>query len=177
LRTFDILCLTPHLWGDRVRRLQHLMRVAARNHRVVIVEQAANLTEDTPLLSCPARNEDGARVFRPADRYWSAASVRVRSSLRAILGSVEHENLVIWIDNPRMLPVVPVDSTVTLVCDLANPMATGAKLLSRADLLLTDGSGGFQASRHLHPRAYLFPHAADIEQKLVSPPCAGTSIA
>jgi len=163
LRTFDILCLTPHLWGDRVRRLQHLMRVAARNHRVVIVEQAANLTEDTPLLSCPARNEDGVRVFRPADRYWSAASVRVRSSLRAILGSVEHENLVIWIDNPRMLPVVPVDSTVTLVCDLANPMATGAKLLSRADLLLTDGSGGFQASRHLHPRAYLFPHAADIE--------------
>jgi UDP-galactopyranose mutase len=76
---------------------------------------------------------------------------------------VEREGLVVWIDNPRMLPVVPVDPSVTLVCDLANPMATGASLLSRADLLLTDGSGGYQASRHLHPRAYLFPHAADVD--------------
>ena len=116
MRHFDILCLTPHLWVDRVRRLQHLLRVAARSHhRVVVVEQAANLTEDTPLLSCPSLAMDGVRVFRPADRYWSSGSTRVRSSLRAIVGSVDRQGLVMWADDPRVLPLVPADPAITLV--------------------------------------------------------------
>ena len=163
MRPFDLLCLTPHLWVDRVRRLQHLLRVAARNHRVVVVEQAANLTEDTPLLACPSLAPDKVRVFRPADRYWSSGSTRMRTSLRSILGSVDREGLVMWVDDPRVLPLVPSDPAITLVCDLENPLATGARLLSRADLLITEGASGFQASRHLHPRACLFPHAADVE--------------
>jgi len=164
LRPFDILCLTPARWGDRVRRLQHLMRAAARSHRVVVIEQAANLTEDAPIIACPDRAGDGLRVFRPADRYWSGAASRgVRTSMRAILGNAERDRLVVWANSPQVLSLVSADSRATLVCDFENPLATGAGILSRADLLVAAGTGAFQASRHLHPNVYLFPHAVDVE--------------
>jgi UDP-galactopyranose mutase len=68
-----------------------------------------------------------------------------------------------WLDHPRALSLVPQRAAPAVVCDLRQPADAGTALLDRADLLLTDGAGGFEASRHLHPRTYLFPHAVDVE--------------
>ena len=163
MRTFDILCLSPSTWGERVGRLQHLMRVAARHHRVLVLEQAGNVSEDAPLVSTPGREASGVRVFRPADRSWRVGTSRVRTSLRTILGSADTSRLMIWIDNPRVLSLLPSGAGSTLICDLKDPMQAAKATLARADLLLTSGSSAYQASRHLHPRTYLFPHAVDVE--------------
>jgi hypothetical protein len=139
------------------------MRVAARRHRVLVLEQAANLTEDAPIVAAPVHDGSGIRVFRPADRSWRLGGSRVRTSLRTILGSADRRHLLLWIDSPRMLGLVPPDGASTLICDLHDPMQAATASLSRADLLLTSGSSAYQASRHLHPRTYLFPHAVDVE--------------
>jgi UDP-galactopyranose mutase len=139
------------------------MRVAARHHRVLVVEQAANLSEDAPLIATPGRDASGLRVFRPADRSWRLGATRVRTSLRTIFGSTDSSRIIVWMDNPRMLALVPATSTAPLICDLRDPMQAETAALSRADLLFTAGSGIYQASRHLHPRTYLFPHAVDVD--------------
>jgi UDP-galactopyranose mutase len=163
LRNLDILCLSPSTWGERIGRLQHLMRVAARNHRVLVVEQAANLSEDAPLIAAPGRDAPGLRIFRPADRSWRLGETRVRTALRTIFGSSDRSRIIVWVDNPRMLSLVPAASDAPLICDLRDPMQAGTAALSRADLLFTAGSGAYQASRHLHARTYLFPHAVDVD--------------
>ena len=163
MRNFDILCLSPATWGERIGRLQHLMHVAARHHRVLVVERAAALTEDAPLVAAPGREPSGIRIFRPADRSWRVGTMRVRTSLRTILGSADTSHLMAWIDSPRVLPLVPAGAAATLICDLRDPMQASTASLARADLLLTSGSGAYQASRHLHPRTYLFPNAVDVE--------------
>ena len=68
-----------------------------------------------------------------------------------------------WVDSPRVLSLVPVTGQITLVCDLANPVGIGAKVLARADLMLAGGTAGYDASRHLHPRSHLVPHGVDPE--------------
>ena len=163
MRNFDILCLSPRIWGERIGRIQHLMRVAARHHRVLVVERAAHLTEDAPLVASPGRDPSGIRIFRPADRSWRAGTMRVRTSLRTIFGSADTSHLMAWVDSPRVLPLVPAGAAATLICDLRDPMQVSSATLAKADLLLTSGSGAYQASRQLHPRPYLFPHAVDVD--------------
>jgi len=139
------------------------MGVATRHHRVLVVEQAANLSEDAPLVAAPERGTSGVRVFRPADRSWQPGTPRVRISLRTILGSADRSRLMMWIDSARMLRLVPSDAGSTLICDLRDPMQAATATLSRADLLLTSGSSAYQAARDLHPHTYLFPHAVDVD--------------
>jgi len=161
LTNFDILCVSPTPWGERVRRPQHLMRVAARQHRVIVIEQAHNLSEDAPLVAC-STTSDGIKVYRPAERTWSSPRPRVRTSVRTILAGADPSHLAVWVDHPRALSLVPGGET-TVVCDLHDPGTADEGSLAGAELLLTDGSGGYEASRRLHPRAYLFPHAVDVE--------------
>ncbi|HKP28105.1 MAG TPA: glycosyltransferase [Gemmatimonadales bacterium] len=139
------------------------MRVAGRHHRVRVLEQAANLTEDAPLVPAPGPEGSRVRVFRPADRSWRVETPRVRTSLRTILAAADSARLMVWIDSPRVMPLVPSDLAFPLICDLRDPMQAATATLARADLLLTSGSSAFQALRNLHPRTYLFPHAVDVE--------------
>ena len=163
MTNFDILCLTPSRWCERVRRMRHLMRVAARHHRVVVVEESDYLSEDTPLATSNAGGESGIRVYRPADRAWSMSRSPVRTSVRAILDAADPSHLTMWVESSRGLALVPSRNRPIVVCDLHAPARAGSDSLAVADLVLADGVGSYGAARQLHPRSYLFPHAVDVE--------------
>lgn len=163
MTNFDILCLSPSPWGEQVRRPQHLMRIAAKHHRVVVIEQAGTISADAPLVASPANPEAGIKVYRPAERATDRSRPSMRTSLRAILGAVDTSHLAIWIDHPRVCSLVPERDAPAIVWDLRDPASADAGTVACADLLLADGAAGYEASRRLHPRAYLFPHAVDVE--------------
>jgi glycosyltransferase involved in cell wall biosynthesis len=138
------------------------MRIAAKHHRVLVIERAGTITADAP-LAASTTVEAGIKVYRPAERAPDRARPPMRTSLRAILGAVDTSHLAVWVDHPRVCSLVPKRESPVIIWDLRDPGTADAGTVACADLLLADGVAGYEASRRLHPRAYLFPHAVDVE--------------
>ena len=166
-----IVALSHLRWDFVYQRPQHLLSRAARQHRVLYVEEPKR---DAPTPFVEMREEaSGVTIVVP---HLSASSTV--SDLRLLLDEqLAHENiqnLVLWYYTPMALAFTDHLLPCAVVYDCMDELsafagappelpAAEAALLGRTDLVLTGGHSLYTAKQRLHQNVHEFPSGVDVE--------------
>jgi UDP-galactopyranose mutase len=166
-----IVALSHLRWDFVYQRPQHLLSRAARQHRVLYVEEPKR---DTPTPFMEVREDrSGVTIAVP---HLSASSTV--SDLRLLLDQqLEFEsiqNFVLWYYTPMALWWSDHLRSCAVVYDCMDELsafagappelpAAEAALLERADLVLTGGHSLYAAKQRLHPNVHEFASGVDVE--------------
>jgi glycosyltransferase involved in cell wall biosynthesis len=184
----DVLCFSHLRWNFVYQRPNHLMSRAARDSRVLFIEE--------PLFDEPAARLETVQIepnllrvvphLRPEDG--PVADAKIASLLRD-----HHERLAIhhplhWYYTPMMLPIgralpnaaaIVYDCMDELSAFLGAPpelLARERELMQRADVVFTGGVALYQAKRGKHRNVHAMPSSVDVpffvkaRESLATPP-------
>jgi UDP-galactopyranose mutase len=171
-----IVVLSHLRWDFVYQRPQHLLSRAARQHRVLYVEEPKRDATTTFMELRQAAS--GVTILVP---HLSASST-VSDQRRLLDQQLAHEdsrNLVLWYYTPmalaftdHLLPrAVVYDCMDELSAFAAAPPelpAAEAALLQWADLVLTGGHSLYAAKQRLHPNVHECPSGVDVEHFAVA---------
>jgi glycosyltransferase involved in cell wall biosynthesis len=161
-----------HLRWDFVhQRPQHLLTRAARQHRVLYIEEPKR---DAGAAFIEVRDDaSGVRIAIPHLPDSAPVSV-LRALLDELLRTENLDNLVLWYYTPMALEFSDHLRPCAVVYDCMDELSSfdGARselpaaeeeLLNRTDLVLTGGHSLYCAKRHLHYNVHEFPNGVDVE--------------
>lgn len=171
-----LICFSHLRWGFVWQRPQHLLTRAARDYRVLYVEEPVFEAGATPHLRRYAE-PSGVTLLVPVlpDRLGSLDIDGAQASLiRDLLAEQPFKRLIAWYYTPMAMPF-----TASLPADLrvydnmdelsafrgASPemLANEAQLFSCADLVFTGGRSLFEAKRGRHSDVHLFPSSIEYD--------------
>lgn len=169
----DILVLSHLRWDFVFQRPQHLMSRAARDHRVLYVEESI----DGDAVGLTARevlpNLTVVVPTAPPDLERAEAERQIADALTELVRQWRRDPVVVWHYDVMAEPLTrDIDAAVT-VYDCMDELSgfLGAppqlvererRLLERADLVFTGGYSLFHAKRRLHAQVFPFPSSVDV---------------
>jgi glycosyltransferase involved in cell wall biosynthesis len=169
----DIVAVSHLRWDFVYQRPQHLMSRAARDHRVLFVEEPA----DGPQLSMQRRralpNLAVVTPTVPAGTPADDADAWLAASLTALVEEWRRDDLVLWHWAVMAEPVTRSIDARVVVFDCMDELslfrgaapdlvARERALMRRSDLVFTGGHGLWEAKHELHPRVHAFPSGVDV---------------
>jgi len=166
-----IVALSHLRWDFVYQRPQHLLTRAARQHRVVYVEEPKR---DACMPFMEVR-EDASGVTIAVPHLAPSSTVSdLRLLLDQQLASENIENLVLWYYTPMALSFSDHLRSRAVVYDCMDELSAFAgappelpvaevALFKRADLVLTGGHSLYAAKQRLHRNVHEFPSGVDIE--------------
>jgi UDP-galactopyranose mutase len=170
----DIICLSHLRWHFVHQRPQHLMIRAARDRRVLYVEEPSR--NEAPMASLTLQNTpSGVLVVQPNvppgvhPLEVDALQARLLSELAQRMGM---ESYLVWLYTPMALPLMRELTPAATVYDCMDELsafrgapadlpARETQLLRQANLVFTGGQSLFRAKRHLHHNVHCFPSSVD----------------
>jgi UDP-galactopyranose mutase len=169
-RGCTILCLSHLRWNFVFQRPQHLLTRAAREHRVLYVEEP--IIGDREHLEMRV-DRSGVHVIVPHLVETSAPGAMGRL-LDELLATHKDRDLVLWYYTPMALPFTEHLRPVATVYDCMDELSAFAgaaaglqeaerRLLARADLVLTGGHSLYLAKKELHHNVHEFPSGVDVQ--------------
>jgi UDP-galactopyranose mutase len=172
----DIICLSHLRWNFVHQRPQHLMSRAARDRRVLYVEEpifGEFVSASLYLRSTPS----GVTVAVPMLPSWmqQSGSGEVQAKLLAqVVKGLEFSSYLAWLYTPMALPLLQGLTPTATVYDCMDELSAfkgappelsvrEAELLNSADVVFTGGQSLYRAKRHLHHNVHCFPSAVDFD--------------
>jgi UDP-galactopyranose mutase len=171
--SMDIVALSHLRWDFVLQRPQHLLSRAAREHRVLFVEEPMPGDEfgfeEHEVL--PSVTVLVPRV--PASMPPSHVEASLAVELRHRVTAWAEDRLVVWHYSVMAEPLSRHLDPAVLVFDCMDElsafrdappqlMARERELMARADLVFTGGHSLWEAKRDLHPRVHPFPSSVDV---------------
>ena len=171
----DLICFSHLRWDLVFQRPNHLMARAARDRRVFYVEEPIVGGDAPPSLAMQWR--DGVTVLTPSLPDGLEDTTRdatLRGLLDAYLREHRVEQPVLWYYTPMPLAWTGHLAAAAVVYDCMDHLAgfrgapaglleQEARLIARADLLLTGGARLHELKRQDHPDAHCFPSSVDAD--------------
>lgn len=172
---YDLIVFSHLRWDYVYQRPQHLISRAARDRRVLFVEEP--IFEDRRGATLDLRtSREGVSVITPV--LPRATSPAEATAVQQVLLQ-EHVRLsglsryVTWLYTPMAWPLCSGLTPLAVVYDCMDELSAFAGapsdmrerervLLQKADIVFTGGHSLYQAKRHLHPRVREFPSAVDV---------------
>lgn len=170
----DIVVLSHLRWDFVYQRPQHLMARAAREHRVLFVEEPI---DGSSIEAAPREVGPNLTVLTPSLPAGTTAA-NAGPALATILaqfvaGWTRGGPLVAWHYDVMAEPLSRDLGAAVTVYDCMDELSSflGAppelvererRLLARADLVFTGGYSLFEAKRHLHAQVHPFPSSVDV---------------
>jgi glycosyltransferase involved in cell wall biosynthesis len=160
-------------WEFVFQRPQHLMSRAAREHRVLYVEEPID-GDDVGLQSTDALpNVTVVVPTAPPGLARDDRDTQIRDALTEYVSGWRRDPLVVWHYDVMAEPLTRDLGAVVTVYDCMDELSgfLGAppeliererRLLERADLVFTGGFSLYEAKRELHARVYPFPSSVDV---------------
>jgi UDP-galactopyranose mutase len=169
----DLICFSHLRWDFVFQRPNHLMSRAARDRRVLYVEEPLHEPGSAPRMD--SRWTDGVVVITPhlpAGLDEETQGALLRELLDAHLDAAGVEDPVLWYYTPMALPWSDHLDAAAVVYDCmdhlagfrgapAGLLAQEARLIARADLLFTGGARLHGLKRQDHANAHCFPSSVD----------------
>jgi UDP-galactopyranose mutase len=169
-RSLTIVVFSHLRWDFAYQRPQHLSTRAARQHRVLYVEEAKRDAQ-SPFMEV-REHASGVRIAVP---HLTAASTvaDLRDLLDQQLADVNSEHLVLWYYTPTALPFSEHLDACAVVYDCTHEpsalagsspglAAAEARLLARTNLVLAGGHSLYVSKRRLHPNVHEVPGGVDV---------------
>jgi UDP-galactopyranose mutase len=170
----DLVCFSHLRWDFVFQRPNHLMARAARERRVIFVEEAL-ADASTPHLE--RRTTDGVEVVVPHVPVGSSeAAVRdhMRRMIHGLVRHVDGRPPVFWYLTPMALDWSDDVPASAVVYDCMDELAAFRessprlrqledRLFARADLVFTGGMQLYLSKRTRHPNVHLFPSSVDVK--------------
>jgi len=172
-----LLCLSHLRWDLVLQRPQHLMARAARDWRVLYLEEARFEAPgaDTPRLE-RRTVATGIEAVIPVLPYWDGVPGSVERLQRPLLDTLlaeEGQPDVVWYYTPLAQSVAGHLTPRVTVYDCMDELSAfkdasphlllaERRLIHRADLVFTGGQSLYEAKRALRPDAYCFPSSIDV---------------
>ncbi len=184
----DFVVFSHLRWDFVYQRPQHLLSRAAREHRVLFVEEAI---EGSGFDVATREAAPGVTVVRPvvpASATSASADAFTAGAARHVLSGWQRDRLVLWHYSVMAEPLsrdLRADVTVfDCMDDLGSFIDAPPELpqrerdlMSRADLVFTGGYSLWHAKRALHPRVHAFPSSVDVthigQARIAQPEPAG----
>ncbi|HWA17252.1 MAG TPA: glycosyltransferase [Gemmatimonadales bacterium] len=172
----DIVCFSHLRWNFVHQRPQHLMSRAARERRVLVIEEPVYggvLRGSLYLRSAPC----GVIVAVPMlpDGLSPAESEALQVSLVGqVVKGLDFTSYLAWFYTPMALPLMQTLSPQAIVYDCMDELSAfkaapadmavrETELLRVADVVFTGGQSLYRAKRHLHHNVHCFPSAVDFD--------------
>lgn len=169
----DLICFSHLRWNFVFQRPNHFMSRAARDRRVLYVEEPLLADGATPRLENQCR--DGVEVLTPhlpAGLDQATQHALLRELLDDLLDAERIVRPVLWYYTPMALAWTAHLDAAAVVYDCMDHLAAfrgapadlleqEARLIARADLLLTGGARLHGLKKHDHPNAHCFPSSVD----------------
>lgn len=165
-----IVCLSHLRWDFVFQRPQHLLTRAARDHRVLYVEEP-KVDAEAPFMELRT-DPSGVTIAIPHIPAASRPDV-LRTLLDRLLEAEASDELVLWYYTPMALQFSDHVQAVATVYDCMDELSAFAgaplelpwlerRLLDRADLVLTGGHSLYCSKRALHHNVHEFPSGVDV---------------
>jgi UDP-galactopyranose mutase len=166
-----IIAFSHLRWDFVYQRPQHLLSRAARQHRVLYVEEPKR-DVTTPFMEM---REDSSGVTIAVPHLSASSTVSdLRLLLDQLLARESIQNLVLWYYTPMALSFSDHLRPCAVVYDCMDELSAFAgappelpaaetALLERADLVLTGGHSLYAAKQRLHQNVHEFPSGVDVE--------------
>lgn len=169
----DLICFSHLRWNFVFQRPNHFMSRAARDRRVLYVEEPQFAEGETPRLENQCR--DGVEVLTPhlpSGLDQATQHALLRELLDDLIDAEAIEQPVLWYYTPMALAWTAHLDAAAVVYDCMDHLAgfrgapadlleQEARLIARADLLLTGGARLHSLKKHDHANAHCFPSSVD----------------
>jgi glycosyltransferase involved in cell wall biosynthesis len=172
----DIVCLSHLRWNFVHQRPQHLMTRAARNRRVLYVEEPifGESVSASMYLRSTSSGVTVAVPMLPAGMLPADAEEVQARLLQQVIPELQFSSYVAWLYTPMAVPLLQWLTPVATVYDCMDELSAfrgappelglrEATLLQGADLVFTGGQSLYRAKRHLHHNVHCFPSAVDYD--------------
>jgi UDP-galactopyranose mutase len=170
----DLVCFSHLRWDFVYQRPNHLMARAARERRVLFVEEPF---ADAPTAHLERRTADGVEVVVPHVPVGSSqAAVRdhMRRMIHGLVRHVDGRPPVFWYLTPMALEWsddVPASAVIYDCMDELTAFRESSpplrqleeRLFARADLVFTGGMQLYLSKRTRHKNVHLFPSSVDVK--------------
>jgi UDP-galactopyranose mutase len=171
----DLICLSHLRWNFVFQRPQHLMTRCARERRVFFVEEPMYRPDAKPHLS--VETSGAVRVVVPIlPEHLSAAEqvAAMRTLIDGLLRQHRITSYLLWYYTPMALPFTDHLTPLSVMYDCMDQLSAfknapplleqmEARLLDRANLVLTGGHSLYEAKRQAHHNIHPFPSSVDVE--------------
>jgi glycosyltransferase involved in cell wall biosynthesis len=170
----DIVCVSHLRWDFVFQRPQHLLTRAARQGRVLYLEEP-KLSDGPPSLEV-RRVDGGVHVIVPVLPHSAPAAERVSLQASMLHGSLlEHgiSDYALWYYTPMALKFTYHLNPIATIYDCMDELSAFAgappelaalerELFARADVVFTGGQTLFEAKRSSHHNVHAFPSSVDV---------------
>jgi UDP-galactopyranose mutase len=171
----DLVCFSHLPWDFVTQRPNHLMTLAARDRRVVFVEEPFDAPEPVSTSRAVGPNLRVARLGIPFELDRETRFALLAELLATLLDECGIDRPWRWYLTPMAFPWsdgLPASAVVYDCMDELSAFLGAAsarlaeletELLARADVVFAGGRRLWEAKRHRHPNADPFPSAVDAE--------------
>lgn len=173
---YDLICLSHLRWDFVFQRPQHLLNRAARERRVLFVEEPI-YGPGAPRMDVSMRPEHGVEVAVPIlteGMTEPEASSAQQTLIDDLIERYKVADHVLWYYTPMAMAFTRHLRPLAVVYDCmdelsafrgAPPMMRSreAELLRKADVVFTGGHSLYEAKRSQHPNIHAFPSSVDKE--------------
>jgi UDP-galactopyranose mutase len=168
----NIVCLSHLRWNFVFQRPQHLLSRAAREGRVLFLEESVACDGEAAL---EVRDHDGVLVGvprLPRQIRDTTATTLLKSLVSQALTQWMPHPYVLWYYTPMALPFTTHLRPAAVVFDCMDELSAfagapetlrlcEAELFKKADVVFTGGQSLYEAKRSRHPNVYAFPSSVD----------------
>lgn len=173
---YDLICLSHLRWDFVFQRPQHLLSRAARERRVLFVEEPI-YGPGAPRMDVSMRPEHGIEVAVPILTEGvteSEASSAQQTLIDDLIERYKVDDHVLWYYTPMAMAFTRHLRPLAVVYDCMDELSAfrgapptmrsrEAELLRKADLVFTGGHSLYEAKRSQHPNIHAFPSSVDKE--------------
>lgn len=165
-----IACFSHLRWDFVYQRPQHLMSHAARNFRVLFIEEP--LIEDAAPHLRVAYDPSGVAILTPVFSHHCDPVAEQRHLISSFLSAVRPRRLIQWFYTPMALRFARDLKADLVIYDCMDELSAfrfapaelqtlEAELLRRADLVFTGGESLHVAKKSRHDDVHCFPSSVD----------------
>ncbi|MDZ5645777.1 glycosyltransferase family 1 protein [Nitrospirillum sp. BR 11828] len=176
----DLVCFSHLRWDFVRQRPQHLLSRAAKQYRVLFIEEPVFVAPDGDAVASPRLDitlrPDGVSVvvpLLPQGLEGDALSFHLSQLIYALLAGRDPSSRVLWYYTPAAVDFsADLPAAVTVYDNMdelsaflgASPrlLAQESALFAKADLVFTGGMSLYAAKRHRHHSVHPFPSSIDV---------------
>jgi UDP-galactopyranose mutase len=170
----DIVCVSHLRWDFVFQRPQHLLSRAAKQGRVLYVEEP--IFEPGPARLSVSEREHGIQVVVPVLEPGTPIEAQHQFHREALSDLLEQQGIteyVLWYYTPMALGFTTSLTPQAVVFDCMDELSAFAgapqalrdlekELFNRADVVFTGGQSLYEAKRSLHDNVHAFPSSVDV---------------
>jgi UDP-galactopyranose mutase len=170
----DIVCVSHLRWDFVFQRPQHLLSRAAREHRVVYVEEP--MTSDGAARLERRRDASGVEIAVPLlpAGLDLATERRLLATLVAEVAEETAQPYILWYYTPMAVPFTDGLHPAAVVFDCMDELSAFAgapatlaayeeELFRKADVVFTGGQRLYESKRARHANVHAFPSSVDVD--------------